>query len=915
MAEPLRQVQLWMRLWGAMEGQEKADVRKAWRRILPKVLLGGVRWNLVSGTMHATVAVLGQLGWAPVQPGKWLVEDRGSYADLDDKSPEAGAQIQNEVRLAATRKVWQGAAAHHLGGGLAGGVPSLAPAKEARKWLVRHHHAAEVRALDMIVCGGAWCGGREHIRRRCPCGQPETPWHRYWGCSKLDQIKDHSGNSIVASTQWLQDWFQGELGKFECLWGRAITPHELCDPGPNGSIDDCRGIVTPGFVNLINDVRVAYSDGSGGPAHAPKGAPAVGSGLAVVKWSTEGGSKRVEGVELAAAPVPGRQTVPRAELWAAYLATDGTDGGTEAQLKADAAYVVDTAASDQRLERCCRGANGDLWVQFAQTNRAKTCPMSISKVRAHALPAEALSGHHDLEDFVGNHIADAAAGAAAEAAPAANTAARRVEAWERRTVLIARRLAAIEAWHWANQPEGRYVPPGPLEPWAPPDEESACDSIKNKVASNGHVLRYEGGKVVCSRCHRKRGAGIHRFWTDTMCKPVSNGPFGRPPEAKRPRAEHPGPPQLHVDHVHHQSPPRHRHGGHQDGAEPGYNGDLPDRAHQTYQIDCDTDTGIVGDGFHLHAGFDQQGGGGSFGGAATCAPAVTYQVGGATGSCEPWQHGGQGSGDIVSTEATSKKRRIGAVQGGCGAQEPLQTDAAEGGCTGDIMVDEARRLEHDAYDEDDPFDFNGLNFDEGQARVDGDAHPSDGQTLVQEGSSALGNCTTAIDAPTTPPGLHGRDLRGLAHPCEAEEEDILVSASVRRRLVHEQRTEKLKRRRMEAQAIQDAWDSGKAIVGADLYLGISPVDEPPPFEVHSTHMLVACGGFTGCARCGRVVAYQGHGRFAEPCRGNCPTGSQRPIRRLIRGQHPHHVQRGHLEPPWPDGSVRPVPRRYRPRAG
>ncbi len=915
MAEPLRQVQLWMRLWSTMEDQEKADVRRAWRRILPKVLLGGVRWNLVSGVMHATVAVLGQMGWAPVQPGRWLVENRSCYADLDDEAPEAGAQIQNEIRLAVTRQVWRGAAAHHLGGGLADGIPSLAPAREARKWLVRHHHAAEVRALDMIVCGGAWCGGREHIRRKCHCGQPETPWHRYWGCGKLDQIKDHSGNSIVASTQWLADWFQGELGRYECLWGRAITPHELCDPGPCRTADDSRGIATPGFVNLVNDVRVAYSDGSGGPAHAPKGAPAVGSGLAVVKWSTTGNGKRVEGVEIAAAPVPGRQTVPRAELWAACIAANSTDGSTESRLKADAAYVVDTTASGQRLERCSRGANGDLWAQYAQANRAKPCPMSVSKVRAHALPAEALCGRHDLEDFIGNHIADAAAGAAAESSLAANAAARKVEAWERRTFLIARRLAAIEVWHWTNDPEGRYIPPEPLEPWAPPGEECTRESLREKVACNGHVLRYEGDKVVCSRCHRRRGARLHKYWTNNACKPVSNGPFGTEPAAKRPRAEHPGLPHPPDQHHHHLAPPRRWHDGLQMDAKDGDDGDFLD--HDGY---CDQFGGYVGTG-PIDGGYDPRGsadgisGNGDTDMATEDAPMGTYQVGGATSSGDPWQRGGPGSCGGGGAELIPGEERLGIEEVGSGAQVDQRDSALGGASASGPGTEVMRRLDGELSDDDDPFGYNKLNFDEGQAVVNTDTSPRRAPAHARVHAIELGSCSSSNRAPMPPPVERSGDPHDLARPHAVTDEGDMVSARERRRLVLEQRTEKLKRRRIEAEVTQAVWDSGKVVVDAGVYFEISPADAPPPFEVHGSHMLVVCGGFTGCARCGRVVAYQGHGRFAAPCRGHCPTGSQRPIRRLIRGQHPHHAQRGHLGPPWPDGSEHPVPRRFRPCVG
>ncbi len=69
--------------------------------------------------------------------------------------------------------------------------------------------------------------------------------------------------------------------------------------------------------------------------------------------------------------------------------------------------------------------------------------MAVHKVEAHAPPREVMDGRRGLADDLGNHVADAAAGAAAEAVLDLSDAARRADVWERRTFQIARRLAAI----------------------------------------------------------------------------------------------------------------------------------------------------------------------------------------------------------------------------------------------------------------------------------------------------------------------------------------------------------------------------------------------------------------------------------------------------------------------------------------
>ncbi len=163
-----------------------------------------------------------------------------------------------------------------------------------------------------------------------------------------------------------------------------------------------------------------------------------------------------------------------------------------ALLNSDAAYLVNAMANKERQTRVRKGANGDLWSNLARLNEAREEPIQVAKVTAHASPAEVLRGAWDFADVIGNHLEDAAAGAAAERALEENEGARLVERWEARTFLIARRLAAIEAWHWQNGAEVLYEPPVPLQPWAPPVEEEVRNDIKGRITGNGHFLQKRG---------------------------------------------------------------------------------------------------------------------------------------------------------------------------------------------------------------------------------------------------------------------------------------------------------------------------------------------------------------------------------------------------------------------------------------
>ncbi len=221
---PRRQIQLWRRIWSTTKGGERAAVRKAWRTAHPKILLGKVNWGAASGPMQATIATLGQLGWSPVSPSRWLSPDKSTHADLEDDDPQAAWQIEQAVERSARRAVWKAAAAHHLGAGLEEGIPSFEPAKQARKWLTRRGRTAEAKALDVVVCGGSWHGGRAQLRRRCKCGQIETPFHRYWTCPRLRGIAEEDGGDIIAATQWLAREFEGSV----CDYGDAAYYRSHC---------------------------------------------------------------------------------------------------------------------------------------------------------------------------------------------------------------------------------------------------------------------------------------------------------------------------------------------------------------------------------------------------------------------------------------------------------------------------------------------------------------------------------------------------------------------------------------------------------------------------------------------------------------------------------------------------------------
>ncbi len=140
-----------------------------------------------------------------------------------------------------------------------------------------------------------------------------------------------------------------------------------------------------------------------------------------------------------ASEVPSRQTVPRAELWATNLVAERAQPETTCVNKADANYVVQNWEVASRREKVMATMNGDLWDRLQGTTKERDVDLTIHKVDAHIAPEEVLNKGLSVEDFVGNHLADAAAVAAAERALSDSRTAAMVARWETRVFAIAKK--------------------------------------------------------------------------------------------------------------------------------------------------------------------------------------------------------------------------------------------------------------------------------------------------------------------------------------------------------------------------------------------------------------------------------------------------------------------------------------------
>ena len=86
------------------------------------------------------------------------------------------------------------------------GVPDLRPARKARSALQSREDFGQAAALDAVVCGGGLPGERFAADEPDPCrwcGQPDTDWHRNWGCPHLASLPDPNGD--IAKSRWVAE--------------------------------------------------------------------------------------------------------------------------------------------------------------------------------------------------------------------------------------------------------------------------------------------------------------------------------------------------------------------------------------------------------------------------------------------------------------------------------------------------------------------------------------------------------------------------------------------------------------------------------------------------------------------------------------------------------------------------------------
>ncbi len=397
-------------------------------------------------------------------------------------------------------------------------MPDFTAICNLRRHLAKEGKYAELAALNAVACGGSLAGERlGAASRACShCGaQVEDAAHRYYLCPSLRLIHDEDG--ILAKTRWMVPKVRsGNWSHMECLWSRAILPGTCVDVSEEVDGDDRRKWVLGSPQEAASASGAVFSDGSGGEAWVPKQIRRAGAGGASVDFTFDGDKFIAHRVGLVLGEVQGRQTVPRAELSAGELVLRETSLARPA-LWSDARYVVTGAnAGGAQQESLLMSANGDGWGAFFDVFNADEFP-SVRKVKAHRSILAVFAGRLSMQEYVGNHLADAAADAAAHVLQPPAWACQHVEHWTGIAYLIARRLSFIEAARWRSI--SRLVPePSLPEVAVPPSVVETANDVSARIVAMGHVLRDQGSGTRCLLCLEWRHRRFATFWETAPCE-------------------------------------------------------------------------------------------------------------------------------------------------------------------------------------------------------------------------------------------------------------------------------------------------------------------------------------------------------------------------------------------------------------
>ena len=257
---------------------------------------------------------------------------------------------------------------------------------------------------------------------------------------------------------------------------------------PTNTIYNSKLWITKDFDHVLLRSKLGYSDGTRGVSTIPISIRPAAFGAATFEFSFEEGIPVFSNIQGLGGEVPGDQTVPRAEAWAATVLMTRIHPNGVARLGIDASYVTNGAHNRTRLEK---GMNGDLWGLFFALLDLRSSEVDCHKVSSHieGVGLKAVEwGHAELIDLIGNALADEAAELTAKLLRPSTEANKQANELDKLAFNICVRIGFIQARLWDLFGNAPIHDAPTVNDEAPITNQAALEALIGEMKKNGHVL-------------------------------------------------------------------------------------------------------------------------------------------------------------------------------------------------------------------------------------------------------------------------------------------------------------------------------------------------------------------------------------------------------------------------------------------
>ena len=247
----------------------------------------------------------------------------------------------------------------------------------------------------------------------------------------------------------------------------------------------------------------------------------VAFGVATFEFQIQGpGDYTISNIHFLGGQVPGKQSVPRAELWGAIQTLCSADPDIDIDLGIDAAYVTNGVTNCTKLSA---GSNGDLWSILYTILQYRTGTTNLFKVKSHLDkegPKAIQERRINFLDLAGNYLADAVAEGMAlrvQPMPQLQKSAKQSDCIG---FIVAKRIAIIQAdiWEKSDPSDRRYeLEAIPLKEI--PKQAAINASMFEQALLCGHRLEVTSRGHRCVNCLKQRGNSHYSFWAQQRCQP------------------------------------------------------------------------------------------------------------------------------------------------------------------------------------------------------------------------------------------------------------------------------------------------------------------------------------------------------------------------------------------------------------